>query len=304
MKKDITERWKYIGGSDIPIIMGLSPFKTRWQLLQEKAQLAEPTFEGNRYTEYGNLMEPKIREYCNKKLNRNFAEDMQIKGEIRYNADGYDGEHNELLEIKTTSQIHESVADYKHYVVQLLAGMEVYKTENGHLAVYERPEDFDENEDFNEDFDPDRLAIFPIATEQFSIWRDEIREQVDRFIVDLKRLKENPFLTEEDLQPKEVVEYANAVIILEQQLAMARAIEEESKKTKAQLKEAMQKYGIKTWTTPNGTKITLVPDGEDKTVQEFDEKAFKAAQPDVYNQYTKEKMEKGRAGYVRITLKE
>ena len=33
--QDVTfERWKYIGGSDIPIIMGLVNFgKTRWDLL-------------------------------------------------------------------------------------------------------------------------------------------------------------------------------------------------------------------------------------------------------------------------------
>ena len=31
---DVSEdRDKYIGGSDIPVILGLSPFKTRWQLL-------------------------------------------------------------------------------------------------------------------------------------------------------------------------------------------------------------------------------------------------------------------------------
>ena len=35
------ERWRYIGGSDIPAIMGISPFKTRFQLLQEKAQIID-----------------------------------------------------------------------------------------------------------------------------------------------------------------------------------------------------------------------------------------------------------------------
>ena len=52
----------YIGGSDIPKIMGISTFQTRWELLQEKAGLLENSFEGNSYTEYGNKMEPKIRE--------------------------------------------------------------------------------------------------------------------------------------------------------------------------------------------------------------------------------------------------
>ena len=55
------DRDKYIGGSDIPAIMGISQFKTRYQLLREKAGLEQDTFTGNKYTEYGNIMEPKIR---------------------------------------------------------------------------------------------------------------------------------------------------------------------------------------------------------------------------------------------------
>ena len=47
------ERWRYIGGSDIAAIMGISPFKTRFQLLQEKAQIVEPDFKGNEYIEIG-----------------------------------------------------------------------------------------------------------------------------------------------------------------------------------------------------------------------------------------------------------
>ena len=60
VKKD---REKYIGGSDIPIIMNLSPFKSRYDLLLEKAGYKEDTFSGNIFTEYGNIMEEKIREH-------------------------------------------------------------------------------------------------------------------------------------------------------------------------------------------------------------------------------------------------
>ena len=62
------DRDKYIGGSDIPIIMRLSPYKSRYDLLLEKAGYKEDTFEGNIYTEYGNTMEPKIREYINSEI--------------------------------------------------------------------------------------------------------------------------------------------------------------------------------------------------------------------------------------------
>lgn len=33
------DRDKYIGGSDIPVIMNLSPYKTRFDLLLEKATI-------------------------------------------------------------------------------------------------------------------------------------------------------------------------------------------------------------------------------------------------------------------------
>ena len=62
MEYDVTiDRDKYIGGSDIPATMGISPFKTRWDLLQEKAGLKADEFTGNQYTEYGKIMEPQIR---------------------------------------------------------------------------------------------------------------------------------------------------------------------------------------------------------------------------------------------------
>ena len=60
------DRDKFIGGSDIPIIMNLSHFKTRWELLQQKAGLIEDDFKGNDYTDYGNIMEGYIRDYINR----------------------------------------------------------------------------------------------------------------------------------------------------------------------------------------------------------------------------------------------
>ena len=41
------DRDKYIGGSDIPIILGISHFKSRFDLLLEKAGLQENEFRSN-----------------------------------------------------------------------------------------------------------------------------------------------------------------------------------------------------------------------------------------------------------------
>ena len=96
MQNVTIDRNKYIGGSDIPIILGISSFKSRWQLLQEKAGIAENTFSGNIYTEYGNVMEEKIRAYVNQESGKNFVEDMVIDGNLRGHLDGWNEETKEF----------------------------------------------------------------------------------------------------------------------------------------------------------------------------------------------------------------
>ena len=290
------ERWRYIGGSDIPAIMGISPFKTRFQLLQEKARIVEPDFKGNEYTEYGNVMEPKIRDYVNETFNRNFAPDVLMNGVFRFNLDGLDKECCEVLEIKTTSQIHGKLEDYKVYLVQLLPYMRMAGAVRGFLAVYQRPDDFDET------FNPLLLTVYEVHIDDYSDLLEEIDTQVEMFKKDLEKLRENPFITEEELQPKEVVEYANKVLALEQQLESMKQLEKELKSAKAELKRLMQENDVKKWITPNGTKITLIPDGEDTIVSAFNEKKFAEEKPDIYAEYLEEKLKAGRSGYVRVTL--
>lgn len=290
------ERWRYIGGSDIAAIMGISPFKTRFQLLQEKAQIIEPDFKGNEYTEYGNVMEPKIRDYVNETLGRNFAPDVLMNGDFRFNLDGLDKECCQVLEIKTTSQIHGKLEDYKVYLVQLLPYMRMAGAVEGYLAVYRRPDDFDET------FNPLLLTVYEVHIDDYSDLLEEIDTQVEMFKKDLKKLRENPFITEEELQPKEVVEYANKVLVLEQQLESMKQLEKELKSAKAELKRLMQENDVKKWITPNGTKITLIPDGEDTIVSAFNEKKFAEEKPDIYAEYLEEKLKAGRSGYVRVTL--
>lgn len=290
------ERWRYIGGSDIAAIMGISPFKTRFQLLQEKAQIIESDFKGNEYTEYGNVMEPKIRDYVNETLGRNFAPDVLMNGDFRFNLDGLDKECCQVLEIKTTSQIHGKLEDYKVYLVQLLPYMRMAGAVEGYLAVYRRPDDFDET------FNPLLLTVYEVHIDDYSDLLEEIDTQVEMFKKDLKKLRENPFITEEELQPKEVVEYANKVLALEQQLESMKQLEKELKSAKAELKRLMQENDVKKWITPNGTKITLIPDGEDTIVSAFNEKKFAEEKPDIYAEYLEEKLKAGRSGYVRVTL--
>jgi hypothetical protein len=299
MEFDVTiDRDKYIGGSDIPVIMNISTFSTRWDLLMEKAGLKVSEFKGSRYTKYGNVLEPKIREHINKKRKKKFAPDQVIKDDLRGNCDGFNGEC--ILEIKTTSHVYDTVDEYKVYLVQLLFYMQLYGVEKGILAVYSRPDDLDT------EFNAELLKIYEIDIKEYKTLLKEINAEIERFRVDLERLKNNPLLTEQDFQPNELVAISNKVVEIENRIAELKALETEQKKVKQALFEAMAKYNVKSWETPNGIKITRVDAVADtvETVTEFDEKTFKAENEGLYSLYLKEvkKKKSGKAGYVKITL--
>ena len=279
---------------DIPIIMGISSFKSRFDLLLEKAGLKEIEEVDNEYTRYGNLMEEKIRNYMNELDNTEYKEDKLIKDDIRCHVDGYNG--NLIIEIKTTSNIHDNVDDYKIYLVQLLFYMYNYNIKLGKLCVYQRPEDFNEN------FDKERLKIYDIELDKYNDLVDKIKQAVDQFRNDLKKVKDNPFITEEELLPIDLTELSNKVIALENKLQEYKVIEEEQKQLKEKLKQAMISSGNKGWETPNGVKITLVEDGEDKEIMKFNENKFKNENEELYKKYLESKIQKGKAGYVRITF--
>ena len=231
----------------------------------------------------------------NAELDHHFVEGKVIEDYLRYHADGVDFNDKCVLEIKTTSDIHDDIWDYKHYLCQLLMGMWMYNYKRGVLAVYHRPDDFNKN------FDSGRLQIFTIRYEQFEEFWKEIFSEIKRFREDWLKLMENPFTTEEEFQPKEIVEIADKVLFLESQIEIYKAIEKEYKDAKANLKAGMEKHNIKTWTTPSGTKITLVPDGEPTEQWDFDKDKFAQENPDLYTHYLKRTTKKGKAGYVRIT---
>ena len=294
------DREKYIGGSDIPIILNLSPFKSRFDLLLEKAGYKENDFKGNIYTEYGNTMEPKIREAINAEIEDTFVEGKHVREAeadeiigVRIHTDGETDDT--ILEIKTTSTIYPSIDDYKLYLVQLLFYMVNTGKEYGILAVYDRPEDL------SEEFESDRLQVFNVRLKDYEELCSEISDACERFIEDLAKVKDNPFITEEELLPTDITEITRRILAFEDQIKYMKSVEAQIKSEKARLKDAMQASGVKSWTTPNGYKITLVPDGEDSTKKVLDEDKLKKEDPDTYNKYLKDKIVKGRSGYVLIT---
>ena len=302
------DREKFIGGSDIPIIMELSPFKSRFDLLLEKAGYKKNDFDGNVFTEYGNIMESKIRDYVNGQGNDFFEGKhiMDVPKDWNEHPNGMrirchtDGEIDDaILEIKTTSQIFDSLDDYQIYLVQILFYMAMTGKETGLLAVYKRPDDMDET------FNADNLQIWEIHMTDHHALLDDIKNAVSRFLDDLQKVKSNPFITEDELLPAEIPEITKRIIAFEQQVSRMKELEKKIKDEKDRLKTAMERAGVKKWETPNGYKITLIPDADDKVEQEesFNAERFMAEHPELVEQYTETKdvIKKGKKGFVRIT---
>lgn len=295
------DRERYIGGSDIPVILNISPFGTRYNLLLQKCGYYTSSFDGNEYTEYGNVLEPKIRDYINEDLEDKFYEGKHIiearDGEpigVRCHTDGEN--QDTVLEIKTTSRVHDNIEEYKIYLVQLLFYMVTTNKQNGILAVYQRPEDF------NEEFQADRLRLYRVTQSEYKELITTVFTAVEKFKEDLAKVKENPFITEEELLPQVIPEVLNQVLVLENQLEEMKETEQRLEDLKAELKRLMEINGIKKWKTPNGISITLVADGEDKVTKVFDTKKFQEVEPILYSMYQVDKVTKGRKGFVKITL--
>lgn len=304
MQQDVKiNRNEFIGGSDIPAILGISPFTTRFELARQKAGIYTSSFQGNVYTEYGAFMEGYIRDFVADKFGTIFFEG------VHYDYDTFDipcrchtdGENNtEVLEIKTTSQVHENLSDYKAYLVQLLFYMWISKKEYGILAVYSRPEDM------STEFDETRLQLFKVNIKTYSEELAYILNEVTKFVTDVKKLKENPFLNDLELKPMDIVQATESALMLEAELAHMKDLERQLKDTKLHLKQLMEQHHIKKFETPNGCKLTLVEDTADtiETVTVFNEAEFASSHPKLFKKFShqEEKIKKGRSGYVKITV--
>lgn len=101
------ERMLGIGGSDMPIIMGLSSYKTPYQLYLEKTGQVEDTQAENDFQYWGNQLESIIRAEFAKRNNVVVEERETIVHPIysflRGNIDGFIPSLNAVLEVKSSS---------------------------------------------------------------------------------------------------------------------------------------------------------------------------------------------------------
>lgn len=291
--KNVTEnRRVFVGGSDVPIILGLSKYKSQFELAKEKTGIVPTVFEGNEYTVYGQTMEPQIRDYINVINETNFQPDTVINKEsrIRGNCDGADYEESLLLEIKT----HGKKPTMDIYKVQMQLYMNEFNLPAAWLALYERPDNFDA------EFDPERLQIEVVHRDESKI--NEILQAIELFWVRCEALNQNPEMSEAEFYSIEIdgqnaiAVMANQVEQFELQLRSFKELEAQYKEMKEKLYAAMFEGDVKSFETER-LKITLVLPTESVSI---DAKAFRESHPRIAKRFEKVSPKKG---YVKISEK-
>jgi putative phage-type endonuclease len=123
---DFHERRKNtIGSSDIPIILGLSPYKTPLDLWKVKTGLVQPE-EQNFVQARGTEMEPIARDWYNKTFRKNFQPRLFTHTEVlsfTASLDGYDEHNNEAIEVKFNGDKNHDLAKQgiipEYYLAQI-----------------------------------------------------------------------------------------------------------------------------------------------------------------------------------------
>jgi len=272
-------RQLYVGGSDVPVILGLSKYKTQYELAREKAGIVEPEQISNPYISFGNKMEPHIREYINTMNSLHFHPETFIDQEnhIRSNVDGIDDKNKILLEIKT----HGATPTEKVYEAQMQLYMHQTGCEYGWLAMYRRPNDFDL------EFDSNNLKIKEVEKDQGYV--EKILDAIETFWIRVIYLQENPKMTEKEfyLVGNDMDKLVARVERFEMQIIdfknQAKQIEAQQKAFKDELYQKMEENDIKKFDTGKIVITRILP----TTRKNVDGTRLKKERPEIYEEFLK-----------------
>lgn len=306
------DRHKYIGGSDLPTILGLNAkYGTSiYDFAREKAGIIPNSFKGNQFTKYGQLMEPVIRDYINAKYGVNYIEDTVIDTDRGYrgNTDGHDpNAWYPLIEIKTFGE----ELDVPFHNPQCQFYTEKFNEPRILLIGYKRPVDFYtgvdyelENDEsyFNLEFDENNIVEYGI--ERNTVEWAKIEERIIAFKKAVEKLRKNNDMTEAEFNKifygNDLIKASNKMAKLETKLLKYKDIEKERKKVKEDLYNLFEEKGILSFDT--GTmKITKVAPTSYDTVS-IDTAKLKEENEEIYNKYKVTKTT-NKKGYILITAK-
>lgn len=283
---NVTEkRTEFVGGSDVPVILGLSKYKTQYELAREKASIVQPEMSSNPYIQFGNKMEPLIREYINTLNSLNFHPDTFIDQDdmIRSNVDGIDDENKILLEIKTHG------VNPTPIIYEAQMQLYLYQTgcDYGWLAMYKRPKDFDL------EFDSSNLIIREVERDQEAI--EKILDAIETFWIRVEYLKENPEMSERDYYSigndvdKLVARVERFELEMLEFKKKVKLLEDQQKAFRDELYKKMEEEDIKKIDTGDIIITRVLP-----TVRKsVDSTRLKTEEPSIYEKYLKESKVKG-----------
>lgn len=291
--KNVTEkRTQYVGGSDVPVILGLSKYKTQFELAKEKAGIVQPDKSSNPYIQFGNKMEPLIRDYINTMNSLNFHPDTFINKDdmIRSNVDGIDLENKMLLEIKT----HGANPTERVYEAQMQLYFHQTDCDYGWLAMYHRPKNFDL------EFDRKNLVIKEIERDQGYI--EKILDSIETLWIRVEYLKEKTDMTEQEYYSigNDIDKLVARVERFELQMLefeeKAKLIKAQQKDFREQLYQKMEENDIKKIDTGDLVITRVLP----TTRKSIDSTKLKKEKPDIYDQYLKESQINGSIRIKRV----
>lgn len=149
--KQITERKNYIGGSDVPIILGISSYKTPYQLYLEKLGIIESKREMTEQQYWGTILEPIIISEFEKRNNKKVLTEFptfthKTESYLCANVDGLvmndNSEAETILEVKCSHQFmasewgtNESDVIPMQYLAQVAHYCHVLDIDRAYIAV-------------------------------------------------------------------------------------------------------------------------------------------------------------------------
>lgn len=282
----LEERRKGIGGSDIAAILGISPFKTAFQVYQEKRNEIE-SWQGNEITDWGKRMEPTIRQWYSDTTGRNvlIPKDIIYHEKHPFMLASLDGftEDNRVVEIKTTRSSKgwgepgtNEIPDYyavqcHHYMI--VTGYDVVDVPvsiaGGYPTLYEVPADKEISE----------MIIDACATFWDRVVNENPPEPVTYAdaVARFGKMKSEGFVIAND-------ENYHSISGLKNIRAQIADLEEAENSVKARLIIALGENGDTLIDASGNTLLTYKLSNGRKS---FDSKRFEKDNPDLYKQYLK-----------------
>lgn len=288
-KEWLLARWKdeegrcVFGASDIPALMGVSPYKTRAELFAEKRN--EPVVQAeNPVFRRGNLLEPPLLEEAGFILNTKIITPRVIyrKGRLSISLDGVDSENNPtvIVEAKTTTRYSIHSADdlpdewlWQGWAQQAVVGVPVWFVvldRDLRISLVQLPEN------------TPAIDSLMQETEIFGAWVDGtevLDEPIDQFTAaDISRVWK-PTPTSVDL-PVEAVEWLS-------QLEEGRLLQKQGEELEQQAKDALARMMLNNEVgLLNGQQVITWKQQAGR--KSFDSKQFRQDHPDLYEQYERD----------------